>query len=145
MRALVIIFIVFILNMNSFGQIYLKFGASGNIINLRAYDKIIDNFNNSRPWLKKPMEKLNYLDGADIGLGLIIKRLFVDISFNFADKGKYAFDDSIGYQTRELMVRNNFMAFTLGAGFSGSSTFLGIGLMTQYGTINTPHKIIYLQ
>lgn len=95
---------------------YFTLGYGGNFTNLEGINKIVTNFNETRPWLEKEMRSFGYLDGVTISLGAASNHSWTDMEYGFRSQKNSArgTDVSGDFNTQELKVRNGSFILNLG-------------------------------
>jgi len=150
MRYFCLILFCFIITTSSFGQllIYFSGGYNASFANPSGFNTVIDNYNASRPWLSKPMERIGYLDGAFWSLSAISEIWLLDLSYARRLAMVYAQGDGgNGMMQRDLKFSAHTFNMGLGLNMSRKPPFIGLGYNFDFGVntmktrIGTPENV----
>ena len=98
MHKFVLIFILFF-SVTAKTQVgYFMLGYGGNVTNVDGINEVVNNFNETRPWLDKEMKPFSYLDGVVITFGGVIDHVWAETEYGFrSQKNSASGTDLYGY------------------------------------------------
>lgn len=125
---------------------YVFYGYNVSTYRLDGINAVINNYNETRPWLEEEMKEFHYLDGFSLSFGLGAKPIFVETGYNFrSQKRSVSGTDLYGNEdTRQIKVKNGAFNISFGlAGIFGSrmENLLAFGVRTDIGALKVKTRV----
>lgn len=124
------------------GNGYWAFGISYARFELGGLNRVVQEYNESRPWLDKECEEFGNLSGVRMEFG-VIDKIYLDWGLNIRRQKNTSYGDHPiqGELTRNLKVRNINTNLTLGGMIPVEGGGLGIGLRGEISTIRMMERV----
>lgn len=135
MKRSILLFILLFILKTAHSQVYFGYGYGMNFTSVKGLNKVVSNYNSTRPWLDKEMKNFSYVDGLVINLGGGFAATMFDMEFGFRSQKRIAKGTGATgvAATREVKLRQNVFAFTFGGYLVETHGGFGFGLRTEFG------------
>lgn len=145
-RLLFIVFTFFTLSLSAQQFFYLSGGYNASFANPKGFNTVVDNYNASRTWLKRPMEHIGYLDGSFWSISGISEIWLLDLSYARRSATVYAQGDAgSGMMQRDIKFSAHTFNLGLGLNLTRRAPFIGLGYNFDFGANKMETRIGTMQ
>ena len=136
--------LIFFLSFTAKSQlVYLTYGYNGAVTNLSGINSVVDNYNDTRPWLQSELGYFNYLDGINMTFGLGFSNFVMEFGYDFrSQKQSVSGTDLYGlYNTRQIKVKNGVGRFATGLMINDDYDAYIIGARMEIGNVKVKTRV----
>lgn len=125
---------------------FISGGYNASFANPKGFNTVVDNYNASRTWLKRPMEHIGYLGGSFWSISGISEVWLLDLSYARRSATVFAQGDAgSGMMQRDIRFSAHTFNLGLGLNITRRAPFIGLGYNFDFGANKMETRIGTLQ